>query len=629
VCYPLAPGDTALSNSVDLPSLVRFGQFEFDLRTGELYKEGKRIKLQEQPCEVLTLLVDRPGELISREELRKRLWTNDTFVDFDHGLNIAINKLRDALGDSAERPRFIETLPRRGYRFIAPVDIPKPTPESKTSGPVPDTPADRRFIGSTAWHRALPVVLALLLVTVAFVSYSRYRRAGNAASNIRSLAVIPLEDLSRDPAQAYFADGMTDELITSLANLDTVKVISRSSVMRYKGTSKRLPEIAQELNVDGIIEGTVLRSGKRVRITAQLIRAATDQQLWAETYEGDMEDVLRLQDSVAQAVAAEIRVKLKPEVKESLAKRPSVNPAAYEAYLRGRSYSYSNSKVSAHKYFEEAIARDPQYAPAYAGLSDYYFLCDCPRNVEKARELAAKALQLDEGLAEAHIAMANVLFRFDWNWEGAEKEFKRAIELGPNAPSSYLHYAVYSGVLGRHEESIAAMKRAVELDPFSALMQDELGNVFYWAGRYDDAAEQARKAIDLDPSSSDAHSGLAMAYEQLGRYDEAVAEYLEADTLDGIDPSVVADFKRASSRSGINGYRQKKMEWEKQHDKNYFLMAKLSAALGDKDAAFQWLEKAYQERSFFMTNLKVAPGLRSLHGDPRFADLVRRVGFPP
>jgi TolB-like protein/DNA-binding winged helix-turn-helix (wHTH) protein/Tfp pilus assembly protein PilF len=623
-----------LPNPADLPRLLRFAQFELDLRTWELYKASRRIKLQEQPCHVLALLVEHPGELVTREELRKSLWPNDTFVDFDHGVNLAINKLRDALGDSAENPQFIETLPRRGYRFIAPVDAPKTSREGEPQDQVTSFPAGRAVSSSIKWPRGLLPALLALSLGVALFSLVRYWRGRGAENNIRSLAVLPLENLSRDSAQDYFADGMTDELITSLAKIEALKVISRSSVMRYKGTNKSLSEIARELNVDGIIEGTVLRSGNRVRITAQLISGATDQHLWAETYEGDMEDVLRLQDSVAQAVAAEIRVKLRPEVKEHLAKSPPVNPAAYEAYLRGRSYSYSNSKVSAHKYFEEAIARDPQYAPAYAGLSDYYFLVDFPkfdrRNVEKARELAAKALQLDDGLAEAHIAMANVLFRFDWNWEGAEKEFKRAIELGPNAPSSYLHYAVYLGILGRHDEAIAAMKRAVELDPFSVRMNIELGFIFYWAGRYGEAAQQARKAIDLDPSSSDAHFGLAMDYEQMGRYDEAVEEYVKADTLEGIDPSVDADFKRAYARSGINGYRRKRLEWEKQQsDPNYFSMAKLSAELGDKDAAFQWLEKAYQAHFLTMANLKVAPGLRSLHGDPRFADLVRRVGLPP
>jgi TolB-like protein/DNA-binding winged helix-turn-helix (wHTH) protein/Tfp pilus assembly protein PilF len=627
-----------MSSPADLPRLLRFGQFELDLGTGEIHKEGKRIKLQEQPGQVLALLVGRPGELVSREELRKKLWPNDTFVDFDHGVNIAINKLRDALGDSPEKPRFIETLPRRGYRFIAPVSSSKTSTNGMPSTHVTSSSAGHTGSASIAWRRALlPALLVLSLVVL--LSFFRYRRGPIAENNIRSLAVLPLENLSRDPGQDYFADGMTDELITSLAKLQTLKVISRSSVMRYKGTNKSLPEMARELNVDGIVEGTVLRSGNRVRITAQLIRAATDQHLWAQSYEGNMEDVLRLQDDVAQAVAAEIRVKLRPEIEERLIKSRSVNPGAYEAYLRSRYYFYDNSTKASHaaaeKYFEEAIAKDPQYAPAYAGLADYYFLSNFPspthEGMEKARELAAKALQLDDGLAEAHIAMANVLFRYDWNWAEAGKEFKRGIELVPNDPSSYLHYAMYLGVLGRHDEAISAMARAFELDPFSVLMNTELGVIFYWAGRYEEAARQVRKAIDLDPSSSEAHSSLAMVCEQIGTYDEAVAEYLEADTLDGLNPFVIAEFKRAYTNSGINGFRRKRLEYEKQQTDRpkYHHMAVLSAQIGDADAAFHWLEKAYQARFLTMPNIKVAPGLRSLHGDPRFADLVRRLGLSP
>jgi TolB-like protein/DNA-binding winged helix-turn-helix (wHTH) protein/Flp pilus assembly protein TadD len=632
-----------LSNPADLTRLLRFGSFELDLRTAEVYKDGKRIKLQEQPCQVLALLIERPGELVSREELRKRLWPNDTFVDFDHGVNIAINKLRDALGDSPDKPQFIETLPRRGYRFIAPVDAPKTPRDGEPPAQAASSPTARAGWGSIPWRRALLAALLGLSFVIVFFSVVRYRRGRIAETHIGSLAVLPLENLSRDPAQDYFADGMTDELITSLAKLQTLKVISRSSVMRYKGTNRPLPEMARELNVDGIIEGTVLRSGNRVRITVQLIHAATDQHLWAEAYEGNVEDVLRLQDEVARAVAAEIRFKLEPEAEARLAKSPSVNPAAYEAYLRGRYHFYDRwtkaGFVAASHYFEEAIARDPRYAPAYAGLADYYTLggftgqpLTSREAMEKAKDLAARALQLDDGSAEAHIAMANVLFRYDWNWAEAEKEFKRGIELNLNAPSSYSHYAMYLGVLGRHDEAIAAMKRAIELDPFSAVMNSALGVVLQWAGRDGEAAEQERKAIALDPFFPQAHLILARAYEQLGRYDEAIVEHLETDTLDGIDPSAVAGFKRAYMSSGINGYRRKRMESEIQRARsgkaNDYLIAVLSAELDDKDAAFQWLEKAYQERLLTMPNIRVAPGLRSLHGDPRFADLVRRVGFP-
>jgi TolB-like protein/DNA-binding winged helix-turn-helix (wHTH) protein/Tfp pilus assembly protein PilF len=627
-----------VSSPAHLSSSVRFGKFVLDLRTAELYKEGKRVRLQEQPCQVLALMIERPGELVTREELQRKLWPNDTVVDFDHGLNIAINKLRDALGDSPEKPRFIETLPRRGYRFIAQVDAPRTSLDNRPGAQANGLLGGDAGAASIVWRRALLLAVLALSLGVGSFFLVRYWRERRAVNDIRSLAVLPLENLSRDPAQDYFVDGMTDELITSLAKLKTVKVISRSSVMRYKGTNKPLPEIARELNVNGIIEGTVLRSGKRVRITAQLIRASTDESLWAETYEGDADDVLRVQDAVARAVAAEIRLKLGPEAEARLAKGPSVNPGAYEAYLRGRYHLYDSvrpASVAARHYFEEAITIDPHYAPAYAGLADYYTFRGFPmpdrEAMEKAKELTAKALQLDEGLAEAHVAMANILFRHDWNWTEAEKEFKRAIDLNPNSSSSYLHYAMYLGVLERHDEAIVAMKRALELDPLSPVMNSSLGVILVWSGRSEEAVEQERKTLVLDPYFAEPHLELADAYDQLGRYEDAIVEHLETDTLEGIDPSVVANFKRAYAASGISGYWQKRLEWEKQRGigrANYFRIAKLSAQLGHRDAAFQALEKAYQERLYTMPNIKVAPALRSLHGDPRFVELVRRVGLP-
>jgi len=665
---------------------VYFGAFEVDLRTEELRKHGLTLRLPRQSFQILVLLLRCPGGLVSREELRERLWPADTFVDFDHGLNAAVNRLRETLGDSAEDPCFIETLPRRGYRFVGKVTDKTPTnasaPNTSTAPQAPSVAAQSPAAASAATATRRTVELArlaaerddqvdqtrrrklfaayatdlrsniytlLAVTTLVIVSgatgYLWLQRQSRIAGMeaIRSVAVLPLENLSRDPAQEYFADGMTDELITSLAKLQTLKVISRSSVVRYKGTNKPLRDIARELNVDGVIEGTVLRSGNRVRITAQLIRASTDQHIWAETYEGNVEDVLRLQDAVARAVVAEIRVKVRPEEEARLGKSPSVNPEAYEAYLRGRYQLYDRWNkagfVAASHYFEEAIERDPHYAPAYAGLADYYTLSGfmerpltIRESMDKARELAAKALQLDDGLADAHIAMANVLFRYDWNWAEAEKEFRRGIELNPNEASSYLHYAMYLGVLERFDEGIAAMKRTIELDPFSALAYSSLGVVLEWSGRTQEAEEQERKAITLDPFFPQPHLVLVNIYERLGRHDDATVEHLKADALEGIDPTTVADFKSAYTSSGVNGYRRKRLEWEKQRigkgKANYFRMAKLSADLGDKNAAFEWLEKAYQERSHMMPNIKVAAELLPLHGDPRFADLVRRVGFP-
>ena len=633
--------------------VIHFGPFAADPELRSLCRGSRRIPLQEQPFQVLLQLLERPGALVTRKELRERLWAANSFVDFDHGLNVAINKLREALGDCSEDSRYIQTVPRRGYRFIAPLGQVTPRPMTmlqveppagtgpSTVGPEIEGPdhAGRR---QTWWVIAL-VGISLAALTAIFVAGVRDTRLDriHGAAGISSLAVLPLQNLSGDPEQEYFAEGMTDELITNLAKLQTVKVVSRSSAVRYKGTTKSLPDIARELNVEGVIEGTVLHSGNRVRITVQLVRAATDQHLWAETYDGDVQDVIALQDAIARAVATEVQVKL--GAAQQLRTRASnpVVPAAYEDYLRGRylyndRWSRQSDDVAAH-YFEQAIAKDPTYAPAYAGLANYYTFKGFDLKIDraetmKAKNLAAKALALDDGLADAHIAMANALYRLDWNWAEAEKEFVRGITLNPAAPEALSDYATYLGVTGRFDAAITNMRHAIELDPLSATMNARLGMLLHWSGQNEQAVIQIRKSIDLDPLLADAHMILAMAYERLGRYDEAVAEYLESDRLSGIDQSIVTDFRRAYAISGIDGFRRRKLDSERQQiasgQANYFLMAKLAADLGDTNAAFRWLEMAYQQRDVRITNIKVAASLRSLNGDPRFADLLRRIGIP-
>ena len=632
--------------------VIHFGPFAADSELRSLCRGSRRIPLQEQPFQVLLQLLERAGELVTRKELRQRLWAANSFGDFDHGLNIAINKLREALGDSSENPRYIQTVPRRGYRFIAPLRQVAPAPTTtlrveppagtgpSTVGPViesPDHPQSRQ----TLWVIALvgTSLAALSAFFVAGVRDTQFDRIHGAG--ISSLAVLPLQNLSGDPEQEYFAEGMTDELITSLAKLQTVKVVSRSSAVRYKGTTKSLPDIARELNVEGVIEGTVLHSGNRVRITVQLVRAATDQHLWAETYDGNVQDVIALQDAIAHAVAAEVQVRLGAAQQLPARRSRLVVPAAYEDYLRGR-YLYNDrqsrqSDAAAVHYFEQAIAKDPTYAPAYAGLADYYTYKGFDQKTDraetmKAKDLAAKALTLDDGLADAHIAMANALYRLDWNWAEAEKEFVRAMTLNPDAPESLSAYARYLAVTGRFDAAITNMRHAIELDPLSATMNARLGMLLHWSGQNEQAVIQIRKSIALDPLLADAHFLLAMAYEQLGRYDEAVAEYLDFDRLSGIDQSIVTDFRRAYAISGIDGFRRRKLDLERQRvasgEANYFLMAKLAADLGDANAAFRWLEIAYQQRDVRITNIKVAASLRSLHGDPRFVDLLRRIGIP-
>ncbi len=436
---------------------VRFGVFEFDPRVGELRKQGMKLKLQGQPVEILKLLLEHPGEVVTREELQRKLWPADTFVDFEHSLNAAVKRLRDALDDSAETPRYIETLARRGYRFVAPVEGLAPVPASRRISP-------SVWIGSAA-------ALALLAVLVALnVGGSRDRILGRATRPLRSVAVLPLTNLSGDPEQDYFAEGMTEALITELGKISALRVISRQSMMQYKGTKKSAPQIAKELNVEAVVEGSVLCSGDRVRVSVQLIQAVPERHLWANTYDQDLRDVLAVHSEMARAVAGEVRAKLTPQEERLLLSARSVNPEAYAAYLRGL-YFYNRLVTTedletALESFQQAVKKDPSYAPAHAAVASCYARLGYgpPRKEDvssKARAAALKALELDETLAEAHAALGYIKVSFDWDWPGAQREYKRAFELNPNSVDVHLKYALFlARIRGQPDEGIAEAKRA-------------------------------------------------------------------------------------------------------------------------------------------------------------------------
>jgi TolB-like protein/DNA-binding winged helix-turn-helix (wHTH) protein len=440
-------------------SAFQFGVFELDLKAGELRKQGIKVKLQEQPFQVLATLLEHAGEVVTKDELQQQIWAADTFVDFDHGLHSAITRLREALGDSSESPRFIETIPRRGYRFVAPLKlIGSPTESGVADG------KDRLW---TFGGSVLAGLLggALLLGAVLTLNLGGARRWLWRESNpaIRSLAVLPLENLSGDPAEDYFADGMTDALIADLSKISALRVISRTSAMQYKGTKKRLPQIARELNVDGVVEGSVMRSGNRVRITAQLLQAGTDQHLWAEAYERDLGDVLKLQGEVAQTIAQQVRIQLTPQQKAQFGSALGVSPEAYEAYLRGRYFWNQRTEEGLGKsvgLFRHAIDIDPNFPLPYAGLADSYLLLGdfgflAPDEAyPKAKAEALKALRLDDHLAEGHAALAMVALEYDWDWVNAEREFRLAIEANPSYATGHQWYAEYLTTLGRSEEAI-------------------------------------------------------------------------------------------------------------------------------------------------------------------------------
>jgi TolB-like protein/Flp pilus assembly protein TadD len=591
-------GESDMDDVEHVSPPIRFGIFEVDSQSGELRRSGLKIKLQEQPFQVLMMLLERAGKVVTREQLQKRLWPADTFVDFDRGLNRAINRLRDALGDDSNNPRFIETLPLRGYRFIVPVET---------------QPASRSVRSPEGSHPR--------------------------AHLIESLAVLPLENLSNDSAQEYFADGMTDELITELAKITSLRLISRASIMQYKGTRKPLPLIARELGVDAVVEGTIVRSGQTVRITAKLVQACDDRHLWSEKYERALGDVLTLQGEVAQAIADQIQVKLTSKEHASLAHIRSINPQAHEAYFKGSFFRNKWTEEGLDKsiqYLSEAIELEPAYAQGYAGLSLSYcalgiFGIRPAREVyPKARAAAMRALDLNETVAEAHISLADVKKGYDWDWPGAEAEYKRALNLNPSYAIGHMWYADYLSKMGRHPDAIAEATRARELDPISVDSNAFLGFILYRARRYDEALKACQKGVELDPYHPEGHWFVALAHEQRRELAEAIAELQKAVSFSGGGAPYLALLGRAYALAGERTKASSILdELRTLSDKKYVSpldFAVVYTGLGDRNSAFHWLEKACQERTMRIQELP-QPIFDSLRSDPRYHDLMRRIGL--
>jgi TolB-like protein/Tfp pilus assembly protein PilF len=571
---------------------VRFGVFEADLRTGELTKHGMRLRLQEQPFQLLAILLEKPGELVTREELRRRLWPQIT-VDFDHGVNKAIGKVRYALGDSAGKPRFIETVARRGYRFLADVAV------------VRDGQA-----------------LAVL------------------AGPIRSLAVLPLENLSNESSEDYFADGMTEELITQLGQIRSLRVISRTSVMTYKSGRKSLTEIARELHVEAVVEGSVLRSGDQVRINAQLIAVPADRHMWAQSYAGDLCDTLALQSRVANAIAEQIRTTLDPRERAVLAKPKVVNPEAYEAYLKGRYFwnkRTGDDLKKATAYFTRAIEIDANYAEAYCGLADSYALSgDWKYGVLPSREAfaqakaaAAKALALDDGLGEAHASLALALDLYDWAWKAAEAEYQRAIELKPGYAPAHQWYSWHLIMMGRNSEGISELRKAESLDPLSLIISADITNALRVVRRYDEAVQQSKKTLELDANFAVGHFELGQTFVQMKLYDRAIAELQRAIELSGHSGAFDSNLAYVYGVSGRTEEAAKMLkDLETRHNGNPSVAADIAliyVGLGDRDQAMMWLNRAYDAR--FKASILLHPVFDPLRADVRFKDLLGRIGL--
>ena len=630
---------------------IRFDVFEVDLRAGELRKHGVRIRLQEQPFLILQALLETPGQIVTREELQKRVWPGDTFVDFDHGLHAAVNRLRQALSDAADGPRFVETVARRGYRFIGQVQEPSPVVV------VPPQPIREIVVAKTkrspatwrAWTGSLAGFLMAVIVAGGLIFFNAWglRTWLFASRSVHSLAVLPLDNLSADSRQDYFADGMTEDLITQLSKLGDLKVISHTSVVQYKGTHKPLPQIARELNVDAVVEGAVQLSGNHVRITAQLVDGRSDQHIWAEDYDRDLSDVLLLQSDVARDIAKQIDLKLTPQQQQRLAKDAHpVNPDAYQAYLLGRYYwnkRTADGLAQAGKYFQQAIQKDPNYAPAYAGLSDYFAFLTLiggpeilPPNqaMVQAKAAAVKAVQLDDSSAEAHASMGHVLHNYDWDFAGAEREFKRAIELNPNYATVHHWYAHLLMQLGRTDESLAQARLAQELDPLSPFINNGLARQYYLSRQYDKAIAQCRVVMEIDPTYLPARTQLALAYEQKRMLADAVSTMEQVRKLAGVQtdlPMVHALLAHAYALAGRKADAQSELNvltaiGQKRYVPPSYL-AIVYLALDDKNKAFQYLNKSYQDRSEQMLYLGVEPIVDPLRGDPRFDALLKQVGL--
>ena len=630
------------------PRAVKFGLFEADLRSGELTKQGKRIPLQEQPFQLLAMLLERPGELVTREEVRQKLWPR-TIVDFDHGLNKAISKIRDALGDSAENPRFVETVARRGYRFLADVRDEResqPATLDQPNGIDRGTPGDVNSgaaggVGRSPPRRSLARWIAggaaLVLLLSAAWQLNHWQRSG---ATIHSVAVLPLANLSGDPSQEYFADGMTEELITQLGQIRALRVISRTSAMSYKNTPKPLAEIARELDVQAVVEGSVVHVGDRIRITAQLIRVPADEHLWAHAYEGSFRDAFELQNEVSRAVATQIQATVSGPEQTVLRKSKPVSSEAYEAYLKGRYFwnkRDADGLKKAIEYFQRAIAVDPGYAAAYSGLADAYALAGGweygvlpPQEAApRAKEAATKAVLLDPDLSEAHTSLAFALEMSTWDWGGAESEYRRALDLNPGYATAHHWYGYQLMTVGRNDEGIAELKLAESLDPLSLIISAGVADALYIAHILDEATRQLHKTLEMDPNFAMAHYQMGQVLAHRGKFDAAIAEFERAIELSGHSPAFDANLANAYAVAGrtADAERIAKALAQLQHrngsvDAN---IALIYVGLGENDQAMDWLEKAYQARfeAVMLVRLQFDP----LRRDPRFRDLMGRLGL--
>ena len=616
-----------------------FGRFRLDPTGRVLFRDDQAIQLPPKAADVLLLLVQNAGKVVEKEELLKRVW-QETYVE-EGSLARTISILRKTLGGGDNEQEYIATIPKLGYRFVIPV--------KETDGFPLRGEEIVRSPGRVYRNRAIMLVLVLagLLIGSYFLTTGYLgRRSGGKppATHIDSIAVLPLKNLSDDREQEFFSDGMTDALITNLGKVSALRVISRTSVMRYKDTKKSVSEIARELQVGAVVEGTVARSGNRLRVTANLVQASPERHLWAEMYERDLRDVIALQNDVARAITQQIQVELSPEEHATLSTSHTIDPDAYKLYLKGRYFWVKRNRESfnlAMDYFQQAINRDPGYAAPYSGLADCYVLFGssfdvgglAPNDVQpKAKAAALKAMTLDNSLSDAHNSLAYVKLTYDWDWRGAETEFRQALKLNPGYAHGHHWYAHLLFSSGRRDEALAEANRALELDPVSPIINLHLGWHYLYAKQYDRALDQLAKTLELDPNYALAHWYRGLAYEQKKMYAEALSEMSRAKDLLPGNLAVQSDIGHVYAVSGDRAAAEKVVtELNREAAERYvnqYELALIYVALGQKDQAFQALDRAFREHSDQLIYLNVDSRLDPIRPDSRFKNLVRLVGIP-
>lgn len=643
---------------------VRFGPYELNISSRELRKYGKRIRIQQQPLKILGVLVESPGELVSREQLRARLWPDGLYLDFEHGLNRSVNKLRRALLDSADSPRYIETLPARGYRFIAPVEVVRnghdgtevwqgeagsstSTETSDESSPTPPlvsigAKAGMVIANKKRWATFASVVAILLLIVGISVVRPHINRVSAPDSHRTLLVILPFENLTGDANRDYFCDGMTEELIARLGSLDPdhLGVIARTTAMHYKGTSKTIKEIAGELGVSYVLENSIRQMDHRVRVTSQLIQVQDQRHLWARSFDRDSSDILGLQYDVSLLIAQDIPPYLGISKQPRLQPSRPANSEAYMDYLEGRFFWSKRSADGLNKgvfYFQKAIEEDPGYARAYAGLADSYLVLGGgylpPHETYlKGASAAKEALALDSDLAEAHASLAYFKFIDEWDWAGSEREFQRAIALDPGYATAHHWYALYLSAMNRMPESRREIEKALELDPLSTVINSNAAAIYYQGGDDDRSLKQLQKTLELDPDFVPAYGYRGYVYQVSGRYEEALAEYTRAQQISGNPLAYIGDVARIYALTGRKKQAQEILDRAQGTSKepanlSAYTLCLIHASLGDTDEAFKWLKRSIDDREFTATELAHDRRIENLRADPRFAQFWQQFGI--